>query len=88
LIAYGCSTFLIAVIRRRNWSSDLTTILSAAVILIFYVLASWLDGTLLWPLTGQFLTGLLAAYGTQQGAYNFFSLNALGDPLRKVEQAT
>jgi peptidoglycan/LPS O-acetylase OafA/YrhL len=87
LLAYGASTFLVAAIRRRKWDSDLTAILSAAVIFLVYVAVAAIEGNA-WPLTDKFWTGLLAAYGTQQIAYNVLSSPRLGDPLSQVENNT
>jgi len=87
LLAYAASTFLVAALRRRRWDQDLTAILSAAIIFLLYLAASALDGTLAWPLTGQFWTGLLAAYGTQQLGYNVFNSRPI-DLITTVEQNT
>lgn len=65
------SPIIVAFLRKPTWPKPVVSLLAVVVITVIYTLGSWLDGTLTWPIGSEFLTGLLAMFGSQQFAYFF-----------------
>ena len=65
------SPIIVALLRRPSWPKPVVSLLAVVVISAVYTAGAALDGTLSWPIGSEFLTGLLAMFGSQQFAYFF-----------------
>lgn len=65
------SPIIVALLRKPSWPKPVVSLLAVVVVALVYVLGTWLDGTLTWPLSREFWEGLVAAFGAQQFAYFF-----------------
>jgi hypothetical protein len=61
--------WLVALMRRHNWSEDLVTVTAVLVSFACFIFGQFADGVLTWPLSGTFWLGLAGAYGLNQGGY-------------------
>lgn len=69
LVSGAVSPWLVALLRRHNWSDDTIQIVAVVVSAACFVLGQLADGALHWPLSSDFLIGLAAAFGLQQAGY-------------------
>lgn len=63
------SPYLVALLKRCHWTSEVTVLASVAVVTVLYCIGQYIDGVSLWPVTTPLLEGLLAAWGGQQLLY-------------------
>jgi hypothetical protein len=63
------SPYLVALLRRCHWNSEVTVLASVAIVTVVYGIGQWVDGVRLWPVSQPLLEGLLAAWGAQQLLY-------------------
>lgn len=78
------SPFIVALIRRRQWSREVIGLFSIFAVSCLYIVGCAFDQSLSWPLGGEFWEGLLAALGTSGLTYEALRFVA-PDALRKME---
>lgn len=66
------SPMIVEAFRRDAWKPAQTVLLGAVVSTAIYVLLHLLLGTLSYPVTIEFLTGLFSTFGWQQTGYALF----------------
>lgn len=69
LFAGIASPWLVALLRKHNWSSDLVVLVAGLVSLLCFLAGQLMDGALTWPPSQEFWLGLAAAFGLQQSGY-------------------
>lgn len=65
------SPYLVALLRRCTWPSEVVALVSLLVVAVLYVGGQWLDGALVWPLPRAFWFGLMGWWGLQQFSHKF-----------------
>jgi uncharacterized membrane protein YiaA len=85
LVSGGLSPWLVALMRRHSWSDDTVQVVALVVSAACYILGQWGDGLLAWPLSGDFLVGLAAAFGLNQGGY-YLTKRVAPNAMDKVEK--
>lgn len=66
------SPIIVEAFKRDTWKPAQTVLLGAAVSTVIYVLLHLLLGTLVYPVTVEFLAGLFPTFGWQQTGYALF----------------
>lgn len=68
----AASIYIIALLRKRQWSPEVVDALTAVVLFCCYTVGQLADGVLGWQRPpASFWIGLITCYGAQQGAYKF-----------------
>lgn len=85
LVSGALSPWLVALLRKHNWSDDTIQIAAVIVSAACFIFGQLADGALHWPLSSDFLIGLAAAFGLQQAGYQGYKRVA-PNVLSKVEK--
>lgn len=72
LFSGAVGPWLTALLRRQQWTPDTVRVVAVAVAALCFIAGQAADGVLVWPLSGDFLTGLAAAVGLQQIGFNVY----------------
>ena len=85
LLAAGVvGPWLVAFLRKHNWSDELVVVVAAVVSLVCFLFGQFADGVLMWPPSQDFWLGLAAAFGLNQAGYRV-AKRAVPAAMAKVE---
>ena len=79
------SPIIVDALKRDTWKPSQTLLLGAAVSIVIYVGLHGLLGTLTFPVTAEFLTGLVSVFGLQQAGYAVYFKDRNPAPVHTTE---